>query len=144
MVVDEDIITDPLRLNQVLLNILSNAIKFTPTGGMVSIRIAQKPGAPKGCGNYEFRIKDNGIGMSQEFAQRIFEPFERERTSTVSKTQGTGLGMSITKSLVDMMGGTITVESEPEIIILAILNVLLGAVQVTLICANSSLIAANT
>ena len=111
-VVDEDIITDPLRLNQVLLNILSNAIKFTPTGGMVSIRIAQKPGAPKGCGNYEFRIKDNGIGMSQEFAQKIFEPFERERTSTVSRIQGTGLGMAITKNIVDMMGGTIQVESE--------------------------------
>ena len=110
-VVDEDIITDPLRLNQVLLNILSNAIKFTPTGGMVSIRIAQKPGAPKGCGNYEFRIKDNGIGMSQEFAQKIFEPFERERTSTVSGIQGTGLGMAITKNIVDMMGGTIEVQT---------------------------------
>ena len=110
-VVDEDIITDPLRLNQVLLNILSNAIKFTPTGGMVSIRIAQKPGAPKGCGNYEFRIKDNGIGMSQEFAQKIFEPFERERTSTVSRIQGTGLGMAITKNIVDMMGGTIKVQT---------------------------------
>ena len=110
-VVDEDIITDPLRLNQVLLNILSNAIKFTPTGGMVSIRIAQKPGTPKGCGNYEFRIKDNGIGMSQEFAQKIFEPFERERTSTVSRIQGTGLGMAITKNIVDMMGGTIKVQT---------------------------------
>ena len=110
-VVDEDIITDPLRLNQVLLNILSNAIKFTPTGGMVSIRIAQKPGAPKGCGNYEFRIKDNGIGMSQEFAQKIFEPFEQERTSTVSRIQGTGLGMAITKNIVDMMGGTIEVQT---------------------------------
>ena len=110
-VVDEDIITDPLRLNQVLLNILSNAIKFTPTGGMVSIRIAQKPGAPKGCGNYEFRIKDNGIGMSPEFAKKIFEPFERERTSTVSRIQGTGLGMAITKNIVDMMGGTIEVQT---------------------------------
>ena len=110
-VVDEDIITDPLRLNQVLLNILSNAIKFTPTGGMVSIRIAQKPGAPKGCGNYEFRIKDNGIGMSPEFAKKIFEPFERERTSTVSRIQGTGLGMAITKNIVDMMGGTIKVQT---------------------------------
>ena len=74
-VVDEDIITDPLRLNQVLLNILSNAIKFTPTGGMVSIRIAQKPGTPKGCGNYEFRIKDNGIGINKEFQKHIFEEF---------------------------------------------------------------------
>ena len=112
-VVDEDIITDPLRLNQVLLNILSNAIKFTPTGGMVSIRIAQKPGAPKGCGNYEFRIKDNGIGMSEEFQKHIFEEFAREENSTVSGIQGTGLGMSITKNIVDLMGGSITIESEP-------------------------------
>ena len=112
-VVDEDIITDPLRLNQVLLNILSNAIKFTPTGGMVSIRIAQKPGAPKGCGNYEFRIKDNGIGINKEFQKHIFEEFTREESSTVSGIQGTGLGLSITKNIVDLMGGTITLESEP-------------------------------
>ena len=111
--VDEDIITDPLRLNQVLLNILSNAIKFTPTGGMVSIRIAQKPGAPKGCGNYEFRIKDNGIGINKEFQKHIFEEFTREESSTVSGIQGTGLGLSITKNIVDLMGGTITLESEP-------------------------------
>ncbi len=108
---NEDIITDPLRLNQILLNILSNAIKFTPTGGTISIRIAQKNGAPKGRGCYEFRIKDNGIGMSPEFAQKIFEPFERERTSTVSRIQGTGLGMAITKNIVDMMGGTIEVQT---------------------------------
>ena len=112
-VVDEDIITDPLRLNQVLLNILSNAIKFTPTGGMVSIRIAQKPGAPKGCGNYEFRIKDNGIGINKEFQKHIFEEFAREESSTVSGIQGTGLGLSITKNIVDLMGGTIALESEP-------------------------------
>ena len=108
-----DIITDPLRLNQVLLNILSNAIKFTPTGGMVSIRIAQKPGAPKGCGNYEFRIKDNGIGINKEFQKHIFEEFTREESSTVSGIQGTGLGLSITKNIVDLMGGTIALESEP-------------------------------
>ena len=108
---NEDIITDPLRLNQILLNILSNAIKFTPTGGMISIRIAEKNGAPAGRACYEFRIKDNGIGMSQEFAQKIFEPFERERTSTVSRIQGTGLGMAITKNIVDMMGGTIKVQT---------------------------------
>ena len=108
---NEDIITDPLRLNQILLNILSNAIKFTPTGGTISIRIAQKNGAPKGRGCYEFRIKDNGIGMSPEFAKKIFEPFERERTSTVSRIQGTGLGMAITKNIVDMMGGTIEVQT---------------------------------
>ena len=112
-VADEDIIADPLRLNQVLLNILSNAIKFTPTGGMVSIRIAQKPGAPKGCGNYEFRIKDNGIGINKEFQKHIFEEFTREESSTVSGIQGTGLGLSITKNIVDLMGGTIALESEP-------------------------------
>ena len=112
-VVDEDIITDPLRLNQILLNILSNAVKFTPTGGMISIRIAQKNGAPKGRGCYEFRIKDNGIGMSEEFQKHIFEAFSREESSTVSGIQGTGLGMSITKNIVDLMGGTIAIESEP-------------------------------
>ena len=110
---DEDIITDPLRLNQILLNILSNAIKFTPTGGMISIRIAQKNGAPKGCVCYEFRIKDNGIGMSEEFQKHIFEEFSREENSTVSGIQGTGLGMSITKNIVDLMGGTIALTSEP-------------------------------
>ena len=110
---DEDIITDPLRLNQILLNILSNAIKFTPTGGMISIRISQKNGAPKGCVCYEFRIKDNGIGMSEEFQKHIFEEFSREESSTVSGIQGTGLGMSITKNIVDLMGGTITLTSEP-------------------------------
>ena len=112
-VVDEQVIADPMRLNQILLNILSNAVKFTPTGGMVSLRIVEKPTAPKGYADYEFHIRDNGIGISEEFRKHIFEQFSREETSTVSKTQGTGLGMSITKSLVDMMGGTITVESEP-------------------------------
>ena len=109
---NEDIITDPLRLNQVLLNILSNAIKFTPTGGMISLRIAQKNDAPTGRARYEFRIKDNGIGMSAEFQKHIFEEFSREESSTVSGIQGTGLGMSITKNIVDLMGGTIAIESE--------------------------------
>ena len=110
---NEDIITDPLRLNQILLNILSNAIKFTPTGGMISIRIAEKNGAPAGRACYEFRIKDNGIGMSEEFQKHIFEEFTREENFTVSGIQGTGLGMSITKNIVDLMGGTIAIESEP-------------------------------
>ena len=110
---NEDIITDPLRLNQILLNILSNAIKFTPTGGMISIRIAEKNGAPAGRACYEFRIKDNGIGMSEGFQKHIFEEFAREENSTVSGIQGTGLGMSITKNIVDLMGGTIAIESEP-------------------------------
>ena len=111
-VVNEDIIADPMRLNQILLNILSNAIKFTQTGGTIALRIAQTGTSPNGFANYEFRVRDNGIGMSAEFKEHIFEQFSREKTSTVSKIQGTGLGMSITKSLVDMMGGTITVESE--------------------------------
>ena len=79
---------------------------------MVSIRIAQKPGTPKGCGNYEFRIKDNGIGINKEFQKHIFEEFTREESSTVSGIQGTGLGLSITKNIVDLMGGTIALESE--------------------------------
>ena len=111
-VTDEDVFCDRTRLNQVLLNLLSNAVKFTPPGGTVSVRVAQLPGAPEGRGLYEIRIKDTGIGMSQEFARRIFEPFERERTSTVSKIQGTGLGMSISKNIIDMMGGTIDVHTE--------------------------------
>ena len=110
-VTDEDVYCDKTRLNQILLNLLSNAIKFTPAGGTVSVQVRQLAGKVRGCGQYEFRIKDNGIGMSQEFAQKIFEPFERERTSTVSGIQGTGLGMAITKNIVDMMGGTIEVQT---------------------------------
>ena len=111
-VVDEEICCDRLRVNQLLLNLLSNAVKYTPAGGIVSIRIIQKPGAPAGYGKYEFTIRDTGIGMSQEFVERIFEPFERERNSTISGIQGTGLGMAITKNIVDMMNGTISVRSE--------------------------------
>lgn len=111
-VFDEEIYCDKLRLNQVLLNLLSNAVKYTGAGGIVSLRITEKPGAPKGSGNYEFIIKDTGIGMSQEFVEHIFEPFERERNSTISGIQGTGLGMAITKNIVNMMGGSIVVNSE--------------------------------
>lgn len=111
-VFDEDIYCDKLRLNQVLLNLLSNSIKYTGTGGNVSMRIVEKPGAPEGYANFEFYIKDNGIGMSEEFVNHIFEPFEREQNSTTSGIQGTGLGMAITKNIVDMMNGTISVKSE--------------------------------
>ena len=111
-VTNEDVYCDKTRLNQVLLNLLSNAIKFTPAGGTVSVRLKQYPGLQRGSELYEIRVKDNGIGMSQEFVQKIFSPFERERTSTVSRTQGTGLGMAITKNIVDMMGGTIEVRTE--------------------------------
>ena len=111
-VTNENVYCDKTRLNQVLLNLLSNAVKFTPAGGTVSVRIRQYPGKVKGSELYEIRVKDNGIGMSQEFVQKIFSPFERERTSTVSRIQGTGLGMAITKNIVDMMGGTIEVQTE--------------------------------
>lgn len=110
---DEDIITDKLRLNQVLLNILSNAVKFTKTGGSVRFSVIELSGAPDGFADFEFHINDTGIGMSAEFRKHIFEAFTREQTATISGIQGTGLGMSISKSIVDMMGGSITVESEP-------------------------------
>ena len=113
-VTDEDVYCDRTRLNQVLLNLLSNAIKFTPAGGTVSVRLRQLPGTRAETANYEIRVKDTGIGMSPEFAVKVFEPFERERTSTVSKIQGTGLGMAITKNIVGMMGGTIEVKTEKE------------------------------
>ena len=107
----EEICCDRIRLKQVLLNLLGNAIKYTPVGGTVGLRIIEKEDAPAGFANYEFRIKDTGIGMSEEFVSHIFEPFERERNSTISGIQGSGLGMSITKNIVDMMKGTITVAS---------------------------------
>ncbi len=111
-VVHEDIVTDRLRLNQVLLNILSNAIKFTPEGGAITFKVSEKPLPEDGVSSFEFRIRDNGIGMSEEFLKTIFQAFTRERTSTVSGIQGTGLGMAITKNIVDMMKGTISVDSE--------------------------------
>ncbi len=111
-VVNEHVLCDRLRLNQVLLNLLSNAMKFTQPGGMVSVRILQKRNAPEGYAAYEFQVKDTGIGMSPEFLKNVFEPFERERTSTVSGIQGTGLGMAITRNIVDMMGGSVSVDSE--------------------------------
>lgn len=111
-VIDEDVFCDKIRLNQVLLNLLSNAIKFTAPGGTVSVRVSQLKNTSEGKGLYEIRIKDTGIGMSRDFAERIFNPFERERTSTVSRIQGTGLGMSIAKNIIDIMGGTIEVNTE--------------------------------
>ena len=111
-VMNEEIYCDRLRLNQILLNLLSNSVKYTPAGGVVSVKVTEKPGAPAGHATYEFCIKDTGIGMSEEFVARIFEPFERERNSTTSGIQGTGLGMAITKNIVDMMNGTISVRSK--------------------------------
>ena len=114
-VLDEEIYCDKLRLNQVLLNLLSNAVKYTGAGGIVSLRITEKAGASEGYAHYEFTIKDTGIGMSEEFVSHIFEPFEREKNSTISGIQGTGLGMAITKNIVDMMNGTIEVKSEQDV-----------------------------
>ncbi len=111
-VTNEDVIADPLKLNQVFINLMSNAIKYTPAGGTVSFRIMQNTTFRHGYGDYVFVIKDNGMGMSQEFVQHIFEPFERESTTTRSGIQGTGLGMAITKNIIEMMNGTISVESE--------------------------------
>ena len=109
---NEDILCDKLRLNQVLLNLLSNAVKYTKNGGQIIVRIIQKPGFSNGYATYEFHVKDNGIGMSKEFQKHLFEAFTREESATVSGIQGTGLGMAISKNIVDMMGGTISVESE--------------------------------
>ncbi len=111
-VVNEDVIADALKLNQVFINLLSNAVKYTPAGGTVTFRIMQKTTFRHGYGDYIFTIKDNGIGMSPEFVEHIFEPFERETTVTQSGIQGTGLGMAITKNIIEMMSGTIKVESE--------------------------------
>ncbi len=111
-VMDRDIYCDKLRLNQVLLNLLSNAVKYTDEGGMVTVTLVEHPGAPAGSANYEFLIRDTGIGMSEDFVKHIFEPFERERNSTISGIQGTGLGMAITNNIVNMMNGSIKVSSE--------------------------------
>ena len=108
---DEDVLADRLRLNQVLLNLLSNAVKFTPPGGAVTVRVVQKPSAAAGFAEYAFSVQDTGIGMSKAFQQHLFEAFAREEKDTVRRTQGTGLGMAITKNLVDLMHGTITVDS---------------------------------
>ena len=108
----EDIITDKLRLNQVLLNIVGNAVKFTPAGGTINIRVEEKPSARSGYATFVFSVKDNGIGMSKDFLAHVFDSFSREQTATRSGIQGTGLGMAISKNIVDMMGGTIAVKSE--------------------------------
>ena len=108
----EDIITDKLRLMQVLLNIIGNAVKFTPMGGMICVCVSEQPCKKDGYATVVFRVKDNGIGMSPEFQEHVFDSFAREHTVTENGIGGTGLGMAITKNIVDMMGGTIRVESE--------------------------------
>ena len=104
---------DKKNLNRVLLNVLSNAYKFTPEGGIISASVWESGDGENGYGSYEIRIQDNGIGMSKEFVEKMFNAFERERTSTVSGIEGTGLGLSIMKSIVDLMGGTIEVLTSP-------------------------------
>ena len=111
---NEDIYADQLKVNQVLINILSNAVKYTPSTGSIFFRISQYESNIPGCAKYEFKIKDNGLGMSKEFLKHVFDAFEREETSTKSGIQGTGLGMSITKKMVELMGGDISVESEKD------------------------------
>ncbi|MBE8954141.1 MAG: response regulator [Quinella sp. 2Q5] len=111
---NEDVYADRLKINQVLINILSNAVKYTPATGEIFFRISQYDSDLPGCARYEFRIKDNGLGMSKEFLKHVFDAFEREETSTKSGIQGTGLGMSITKKMVELMGGDISVESEKD------------------------------
>lgn len=105
------VLCDKNRLNRALMNLLCNAGKFTEEHGSISLRLVELAEFDE-TGDYEIRVKDTGIGMSPEFVEHLFTPFERERTSTVSQIQGTGLGMAITKSIVDMMGGTIEVETE--------------------------------
>ena len=106
------VFADKLRLNQILINLLGNAIKFTPEGGTISLDITQEMNAPAGYGVYVFKVKDTGVGIAPEFLDKVFQAFEREKTSTLSGIQGTGLGLAITKSIVEMMGGKISVSSE--------------------------------
>ena len=108
----ENVLADPNRLNQVLMNILSNAVKYTPKGGNIRLEVEELP-RNEHFARYRFVVQDDGIGMSEEFQKTLFEPFTREEKSGTNKVQGTGLGMAITKSIVDLMGGTIHVESTP-------------------------------
>lgn len=108
---EDRVFCDKLKLSQILINCLSNAVKFTPSGGMVALRLLQQPCDREGFAAYEFHIRDTGIGMSSAFMEQIFEPFAREQSSTESGIQGTGLGLSITRNIVDRMGGSIQVVS---------------------------------
>lgn len=108
----EQLLGDSMRLRQILLNLISNAIKYTNEGGFVRLIVTEDTPTVNGVANMQFVVEDNGIGMEEEFLQYVFEPFERERNDTTNFTEGTGLGMAITKNLVELMGGTIQVESE--------------------------------
>ncbi len=107
------VIGDHVRIRQALVNILSNAVKYTPEGGKIEFTVTEKPTPESGVGCYEFIVRDNGIGMTKEFLDRLYEPFERASDVRVNKEQGTGLGMPITKNIIEMMNGEIVVESEP-------------------------------
>ena len=113
-IVHEDLIGDAVRLRQVLLNLLSNAVKYTPNGGDIRLEIAEEPCAQPGLAALTFAVTDNGYGMTAAFQRRLFEPFTRAENSVTNRVQGTGLGMAITKNIVDMMGGDIQVQSAPE------------------------------
>ena len=113
-VAHEFLIGDSMRLGQILVNLLSNAVKYTPYGGTIRLDIAELPCAIPGQAAISIVVTDNGCGMTPEFLTHIFDPFTRAESSTTNKVQGTGLGMAITKSIVDLMGGQITVESEPN------------------------------
>ena len=107
----EHLIGDPLRINQILINILSNSVKYTQKGGLISMTVTELPQAAAGCSRVRFAVTDNGPGMSEDYQKVIFEPFSREHLAR--QVRGTGLGMAITKNLVDLMGGSIQVESQP-------------------------------
>ncbi len=109
----EEIMGDRLRLNRILMNIISNAIKYTPEGGEIAFNVTNLTKSSSQLAKLRFEVRDNGIGMSEEYQKQIFVPFSREINSVTNKVQGTGLGMAITKSLVDLMGGIISVESAP-------------------------------
>lgn len=111
-IVHEFLIGDSVRLRQVFLNLLSNAVKYTPNGGTINFDLAEMPCGEKGYATFKITVEDNGYGMEPEFAKRIFEPFTRAENSMTNKVQGTGLGMAITKNIIDLMGGSITVQSE--------------------------------
>lgn len=108
---DDYVIADSVRLRQILINLISNAVKYTPENGQILVKVSQESHFMKGEARYTFVVKDNGIGMSEKFQEKLFEPFSREDNSMTSATQGTGLGLSIAKSIISQMGGTIEVSS---------------------------------
>ncbi|MGN1423782.1 MAG: response regulator [Oscillospiraceae bacterium] len=114
-VTHEEVIGDSLRIQKVFTNLMSNAVKYTPDGGKIRLSIVEKPSNIAQIGCYEFIFEDNGIGMSEEFMEQIFEPFARASDSRVNKIQGTGLGMPISRNIVRMMGGDIRVESKLDV-----------------------------